>query len=503
MSNLLLATLFFPLFPIIIMMIFPLKENTTKYFSFASMLFNFALSLPLYLNFDSQLASLQFEYSLPLIPSWGASFHLGLDGINLLLVMLTTFLGPIIVLGSFQAIAKSQRLFYSMIFLLQFFMLGTFMAQNLFVFYLFWEAMLIPMFFIIGIWGGERRIYSTIKFFLYTALGSLIMLVAILWLLQAYIFKTGTPNLEFTALYQLGIPFKAQLWLFAAFFLSFAIKVPLFPFHTWLPDAHVEAPTPGSVVLAGVLLKMGTYGIIKLAFPLFPLAAYYLSPSIAILAVISIIYGALLALSHGDIKKIIACSSISHLGFVVLGLVSFNLIGTQGAMIQMVSHGFTAGGLFLIVGMIYERLHTRDLSKFGGIAKSMPVYSVLTLLIVLGAIGLPGTSGFTGEFLILMGYFTYALQNLKEVHEYLPIVLALGALSGVVLGALYMLRFVQHFLFGKTNQQTENLLDLSLREKCLLTSLVLMIFAFGIYPKPFLTKIEKSVDSYLELTTKK
>lgn len=503
MSNLLLATLLFPLLPVIIMTFFPFKEKATKYFSFLSMLVNLALSLPLYFYFDPQTPALQFETILPLIPSWGASFHLGLDGINLLLILLTTFLGPVIVLGSFHAIEKSLRLFYSMIFLLQFFMLGTFMAQNLFVFYLFWEAMLIPMFFIIGIWGGERRIYSTIKFFLYTALGSIIMLVAILWLLQAYIFKTGTPNLEFAALYQLQIPFEAQLWLFGAFFLSFAIKVPLFPFHTWLPDAHVEAPTPGSVVLAGILLKMGTYGIIKLAFPLFPLAAYYLSPSIGLLAVISIIYGALLALSHGDIKKIIACSSISHLGFVVLGLASFNLIGTQGAMIQMISHGFTAGGLFLIVGIIYERLHTRELFKFGGIAKSMPHYSILTLLIVLGAIGLPGTSGFTGEFLILMGYFTHAIESLKEAHEYLPIILALGALSGVVLGALYMLRFVQHFLFGKTTPQTENLKDLDLREKCLLISLVVMIFTFGIYPKPFLTKIEKSVETYLELTTRK
>ena len=503
MSNLLLLILFFPLLPIVILSILPLDDKKTKWFSFISMVIHFVISLPIYYYFNAERADFQFETNFPLISSWGANFHIAVDGINLLLILLTTFLGPIVTLGSFHAIKKSQRFFHSMIFLLQFFMLGTFMAQNLFIFYLFWEAMIIPMFFIIGIWGGERRIYSTVKFFLYTALGSIVMLVAILWLLQAYIFKAGSANLEFIELYRLAIPFDAQIWLFAAFFISFAIKVPLFPFHTWLPDAHVEAPTPGSVVLAGILLKMGTYGIIKLAFPLFPQAAVYLSPSIAILAVVSIIYGALLALSHGDIKKIIACSSISHLGFVVLGLVSFNLIGNQGAMIQMISHGFTAGGLFLIVGMIYERMHTRELSAFGGIAHTMPQYSTLTLLIVLGAIGLPGTSGFTGEFLVLFGYFNSAIQELKLAQNYLPIVLSILSITGVVLGALYMLRFVQHFLFGKMNAQTEKLKDLDLREKCLLISLVAMIFTFGIYPKPFMDKIEKSVEHYIQMTTRK
>ncbi len=503
MSNLLLLVLFFPLFPILILSLFSLKDQTTKWFSFVSMAIHFLLSLPLYFNFNADIIDFQYGTNFTLIRSWGANFHIAVDGINLLLILLTTFLGPIITLGSFNVIKKSQRFFYSMIFLLQFFMLGTFMAQNLFLFYLFWEAMLIPMFFIIGIWGGERRIYSTIKFFLYTALGSIVMLVAILWLLQAYVFKAGSANLEFVELYHLAIPFDAQVWLFAAFFLSFAIKVPLFPFHTWLPDAHVEAPTPGSVVLAGILLKMGTYGIIKLAFPLFPQAAVYLSPTIAILAVISIIYGALLALSHGDIKKIIACSSISHLGFVVLGLVSFSLMGTQGAMMQMISHGFTAGGLFLIVGMIYERMHTRELAAFGGLSQSMPKYSTLTLLVVLGAIGLPGTSGFTGEFLVLFGYFTYALEELQKANTYLPMMLSILSISGVILGALYMLRFVQHFLFGKTNEQTQGLKDLDLREKSLLISLVIMIFALGIYPKPYMDKIEKSVQHYLQMSVRK
>lgn len=502
-NQLLLYVLLFPLLPILVLTFCSLKVEQVKWLSFGSMLFHFFLSLPLYFYFDGNNTALQFETNFPLIRSWGAYFHLGLDGINLLLILLTTLLGPLVVLGSFNTIQKSHRFFYSMIFLLQFFMLGTFMAQNLFVFYLFWEAMLIPMFFIIGIWGGERRIYSTIKFFLYTALGSIIMLVAVIWLLHAYILKGGVPSLEFSDLYQLSIPFGPQLWLFAAFFLSFAIKVPLFPFHTWLPDAHVEAPTPGSVVLAGVLLKMGTYGIIKLAFPLFPQAAYYLSPTIAILAVISIIYGALLALSHGDIKKIIACSSISHLGFVVLGLASFNLMGTQGAMIQMISHGFTAGGLFLIVGMIYERMHTRELTNFGGLAKSMPVYASLSMIIVLGSIGLPGTSGFTGEFLILLGYFSSALQSWKEAHDVLPLILSLGAISGVVLGALYMLRLVQNFLFGPCNSKTEGLKDINVREKFILITLSLFIIAFGVYPKPYLDKIEKSVVNYMTLTQRK
>jgi len=502
-NQLLLYVLLFPLLPILLLTIVPFSSKQCKWISFFSMSFHFLLSLPLYFYFDSAAPALQFEINFPLIRSWGANFHLGLDGINLLLILLTTLLGPLVVLSSFETIKKNERFFYSMLFLLQFFMLGTFMVQNLFAFYLFWEAMLIPMFFMIGIWGGERRIYATLKFFLYTALGSIIMLVAIIWLLHAYILNTGTPSLEFSELYKLAIPFDAQLWLFAAFFLSFAIKVPLFPLHTWLPDAHVQAPTPGSVILAGILLKMGTYGIIKLAFPLFPQAAIYFSPFIGTVAVISIIYGALLALTHADIKKIIACSSISHLGFVVLGLVSFNIIGTQGAMIQMISHGFTAGGLFLIVGMIYERMHTRELTEFGGLAKSMPMYSTLSMIIVLGSIGLPGTSGFTGEFLILLGYFSSAFALFKETQNIFPLILSVAAISGVVLGALYMLRLVQHFLFGPTNKKTENLLDITFKEKFILITLSFFIILFGVYPKPFLDKIEKSVENYTSLSLRK
>ena len=335
-------------------------------------------------------------------------YHIGLDGFNVLLVLLTAFLGPLVVAGAFSAIQKDVKLFYAMVFLIQFTMLGTFLAQDLFLFYVFWEAMLIPMFLIIGIWGGERRIYATVKFVLYTAFGSILMLAAIIYLVYSLQQSTGVTSFSFADLYRHRLPLEVQGWLLAAFALSFAIKVPIVPLHTWLPDAHVEAPTAGSVILAGVLLKMGTYGFIKLGFPLFPQAARAAVNWVMLAAVVSIVYGACLALVQTDIKKIIAYSSISHLGYVMLGLASLDLIGIQGAIIQMVSHGLTAAGLFLMVGMIYERCHTRELAAYGGLAKILPVYSVFFMILTLAAIGLPTTSGFTGEFLVLLGAFNAA-----------------------------------------------------------------------------------------------
>ncbi len=404
---------------------------------------------------------MQFETRLPWIAAWGVYYQIGLDGYNVLLVLLTTFLGPLVVAGAFSAIDRDVKLFYSMVFALQFAMLGTFVAQDLFLFYLFWEAMLIPLFLIIGIWGGERRIYATLKFVLYTAFGSILMLAAVIYLVYSLNATTGVTSFAFADLYRAELPLSVQTILLAAFALSFAIKVPIVPLHTWLPDAHVEAPTAGSVILAGVLLKMGTYGFMKLAFPLFPDAARLYAPLFGTLAVVSIIYGACLALVQTDIKKIIAYSSISHLGYVMLGLVSLDILAIQGAIVQMVSHGLVAGGLFLMVGMIYERCHTRELAAYGGIAKLLPVYSVFLAVLTLAAIGLPTTSGFTGEFLVLLGTFRAAWPLHLQGADY-PLLLSVSAVAGVVLGALYMLWFAQRFLFGAAKAPHLPLVDLNL-----------------------------------------
>ena len=336
------------------------RDELVRWVTFGCMVLQLVVATLLYQRFDGLASGLQFATDVPWIASWGVGYRIGLDGINILLVALTAFLGPLVVMGSWSAVQKDIKLFYAMVLFIQFAMLGTFVAQDLFLFYVFWEAMLIPMFLIIGLWGGERRIYATLKFVLYTAFGSILMLAALIYFVLALHDMRGTMSFAFADLYGLPLPVGTQMWLLAAFALSFAIKVPMFPLHTWLPDAHVEAPTTGSVILAGVLLKMGTYGFMKLGFPLFPEAARAMMPAIMILAVISIVYGACLALVQTDIKKIIAYSSISHLGYVMLGLASLDLIGIQGAILQMVSHGLVAGGLFLMVGMIYERTHSRE-----------------------------------------------------------------------------------------------------------------------------------------------
>ena len=471
------------------------REDWVRGLTLVFMVLQFILVLQLYLQFDAGVAGLQFETRVPWIADWGVYYHVGLDGLNILLVLLTAFLGPLVVAGAFSAVTKDVKLFYSMVFLIQFAMMGTFLAQDLFLFYVFWETMLIPMFLIIGIWGGERRIYATLKFVLYTAFGSILMLAAVIYLVWSLKAQTGITSFAFSDLYGTRLPLNAQVLLFGAFALSFAIKVPVVPLHTWLPDAHVEAPTTGSVILAGVLLKMGTYGFIKLGFPLFPAATEVYTPAIMVLAVVSIIYGACLALVQDDIKKIIAYSSISHLGYVMLGLASLDLLGIQGAIVQMVSHGLTAGGLFLMVGMIYERCHSRALADYGGIAKLLPVYSVFFMILTLAAVGLPTTSGFTGEFLVLMGAFNAAWAQ-QAAGETWPLVLACLAVLGVVLGALYMLRLAQSFLFGEAKAPHQPLKDLNLREKTILAIIVVAVFALGLFPDSFMRKTELAAVQY-------
>ncbi len=481
------------------------SDARARAISLATMTVQFALTALLYAQFDETSAGLQFATQLPWIPQWGVSYRVALDGFNILLVMLTAFLGPIVVLGSWTSIKKDVPLFHGMVLLLQFAMMGAFVAQDLFLFYLFWEAMLIPMFFMIGVWGGARRVYATLKFVLYTAFGSILMLAAVIYLVQSMQVNSGVMSFAFTDLYEARLPLSVQMVLLGAFALSFAIKVPMVPLHTWLPDAHVEAPTAGSVILAGVLLKMGTYGFMKLGFPLFPDAARAFTPVLMTLSVVSIVYGACLALVQSDIKKIIAYSSISHLGYVMLGLLSLELIGIQGAIIQMVSHGIVAAGLFLLVGMIYDRCHTRELSAYGGLARLLPVYSVFFMIFTLASVGLPTTSGFTGEFMALMGAFTAAWPAHLDGNE-LPLILASVAVTGVVLGAMYMLRFALTFLFGavKAPHHTAEhpLLDLSLREKSILGLLAVVVFALGLFPDGALRKTELAAKQYQSLVTR-
>jgi NADH-quinone oxidoreductase subunit M len=499
-STALNALLWLPILGIGLLLIARSDDAGSRLLTVSVMTVQLLLAAWLYWKYDSSVDGLQFVTNVPWIPQWGVSYLVGLDGFNILLVTLTAFLGPLVVLGAHRSIDKDVTLFHVMVLLLQFAMMGAFVAQDLFLFYVFWEAMLIPMFLIIGVWGGPRRIYATVKFFLYTAFGSILMLAAVIWFVQALSRSGGVTSFAFADLYRAQVPLPAQTILLGAFALSFAIKVPMVPLHTWLPDAHVEAPTAGSVILAGVLLKMGTYGFMKLGFPLFPDAARAFTPALMTLSVVSIVYGACLALVQTDIKKIIAYSSISHLGYVMLGLLSLELVGVQGAIIQMVSHGLIAAGLFLLVGMVYERCHTRELSDYGGLARLLPVFSVFFMLFTLASVGLPGTSGFTGEFLSLLGAFRAAWAMHVAGHSY-PLILACLAVLGVVLGALYMLRFALTFLFGKPNAPHQPLLDLSLRERSILSALVIAILALGVFPDSALKKTEHAAKTYIALVS--
>jgi NADH-quinone oxidoreductase subunit M len=498
-AALLNVVLYLPVLGIVLLALVRQQDGFVRSLSLAVMVVQFLLAALLYVRFDGAVEGLQFETRLPWIPDWGVYYQIGLDGYNLLLVLLTAFLGPLVVAGAFTAIRKDVKLFYAMVFLIQFCMLGAFVAQDLFLFYLFWEAMLIPMFLLIGIWGGEHRIYATLKFVLYTAFGSILMLAAVIYLVYSLNESTGITSFAFADLYRSRLPLSVQTVLLLAFGLSFAIKVPMVPLHTWLPDAHVEAPTAGSVILAGVLLKMGTYGFMKLGFPLFPDATRLLATEIMTLAVIGILYGACLALVQTDIKKIIAYSSISHLGYVMLGLISVDLLGIQGAMIQMVSHGLTAGGLFLMVGMIYERCHSRELAAYGGLAKLLPLYSVFFMILTLASVGFPATSGFTGEFLVLLGAFNSSWHEYQQGGGYASLVLSVSAVAGVVLGALYMLWFAERFLFGADKAPHRPLADLNLRETMILGALAAAVFALGLFPDGPLQKTELAARQYQEL----
>jgi NADH-quinone oxidoreductase subunit M len=450
-------------------------------------LVTFAATLALWAQFIPGTADFQFVERYSWIPAFGIEYYLGVDGISLLLIVLTAFLTPLALLSSWESVHKNVKAFLFFILALETAMLGVFVSLDLFLFYIFWDAMLIPMYFLIGIWGYERRIYAAIKFILYTMAGSVLMLIAILALAFAHSSANGSPSFNLIELYGLTLTPRFQWWGFLAFAVAFAIKVPLFPFHTWLPDAHVEAPTAGSVILAGVLLKMGTYGLLRFAFPLFPEAAQYFAPYLALLAVIGIVYGALVAMVQPDMKKLVAYSSVSHLGFVVLGLCALNLQGVQGAVLQMLNHGVSTGGLFMIVGMLSDRRHTRLISEFGGLKEVMPKFVAAFLIITLASIALPFTNGFIGEFLILVGAFKWSPK------------FATVAASGVILSAVYMLWMFQRVNYGPIrNEHNRNLPDLTPREWALVIPTVAMAIFMGVFPNVFLKPMEASVSRSIE-----
>ena len=444
----------------------------------------FVVSLGLWWSYNPADSGWQAAIDVAWIPTWGVRFTLGIDGIALMMVLLTTFIMPLAVLGSWTSIRGKVRSYYALLLVLTTGMLGVFLARDLFLFYVMWEVMLVPMYFIIGIWGGERRIYASLKFFIYTMLPSLLMLVAIIYLGLHVRTATGTPDFSYDHLLSVpNIPQRTALWLFAAFFLAFAVKVPMFPLHTWLPDAHVEAPTAGSVILAGIMLKMGTFGFLRFALPLFPGAA--MNPTIRmiilVLAVIGIIYGALVAMVQPDFKKLVAYSSVSHLGFVMLGIFALTLQSVQGALMVMINHGISTGALFLLVGMMYERRHTRLIDAYGGLARVVPLFAAMLTFVSLSSIGLPGTNGFVGEFLVLIGSFkTYP-------------VLAVIAATGVIFAAAYLLWAIQRILFNPLDKrENSHLPDLNRRELALLLPLVAVIIWLGVYPAPVLRRMQTS-----------
>ncbi|HKZ74895.1 MAG TPA: NADH-quinone oxidoreductase subunit M [Steroidobacteraceae bacterium] len=458
------------------------REPLVRGLSLAVSLVTFAATLYLWWRFDPASADYQFVEQRAWLPAFGIQYLLGVDGISLFLVVLTGFLTPLALLSSWAAVHKSVKVFCFFLLALETALLGVFVAIDLFLFYLFWDAVLIPMYFLIGIWGYERRIYAAVKFILYTMAGSVLMLIAIIGLAWAYSAANGAPSFDLRELHTVTLPWAMQKWFFLAFALAFLIKVPLFPFHTWLPDAHVEAPTAGSVILAGVMLKMGTYGLLRFAFPLFPDAAHVFAPWIALLAVIGIIYGALVAMVQPDLKKLVAYSSVSHLGFVVLGLCAVNVQGVQGAVYQMVNHGVSTGALFMIVGMLSDRRHTRLISEFGGLKAVMPRLVAAFLLITLSSIALPGTNGFVGEFLILIGAFRWDPR------------LTACAATGVILSAVYMLWMFQRVNYGRvTNEKNRGLPDLNAREWGMMIPSAAVAIFMGVAPALFLRPMEPSI----------
>jgi NADH-quinone oxidoreductase subunit M len=473
------ALLFWPVAGATAVLLAPVRW--AKHLALAAALVEFALSVPMWWTF-APAGGMQFAFDLPWMPAWGIRFTLGVDGISLFLVLLTTLLVPLSVLGSYHYITTKERAYYALLLILTSGMIGVFVALDLFLFYVMWEVMLIPMYFIIGVWGGESRLYAAIKFFVYTMLGSLLMLVAILTLVHLVAQRTGVYSFSYehvmTGLADLG---PAAYWLFGAFFLAFAIKVPMFPFHTWLPDAHTEAPTAGSVILAGVLLKMGTYGFLRFAFPFFPAVAQHpvIQTAIIALSVVGIIYGGLVAMVQPDFKRLIAYSSVAHLGFVMLGIWALTLQSVQGALLIMINHGISTGALFFLVGMLYERRHSRLIAAYGGIARVVPMLAAILTLVSLSSIGLPATNGFVGEFLVLLGAF--------RTHP----VAATVATLGVIVAAAYLLWALQRVIYNPLDKrENEKLLDLNARELAVLLPLLACIVWLGVYPKPFLERME-------------
>jgi NADH-quinone oxidoreductase subunit M len=466
-------------------------EPSAKRTALAITTLEFVLSVGLWWALDPSTGRLQLISSTPWIPAWGISYRVGLDGISLVMVLLTTALMPLSVLGSWRYITRRERGFYALMLTLLTGMVGVFLALDLFVFYIFFEVMLIPMYFIIGIWGGANRLYAAIKFFIYTMAGSLLMLVAIVVLVWKVAASTGTLTFAYEYLLEhAGSIGPVAPWLFAAFAIAFAIKVPIFPFHTWLPDAHVEAPTAGSVLLAGVMLKIGTYGFLRFAVPFFPQVA--LSPAVSALmvtlAVIGVVYGALVALVQPDFKKLVAYSSVSHLGFVMLGIWGGSLQSVQGALMVMISHGFSTGALFLLIGMLYERRHSRLIADYGGIARVVPLFSLVLTVVALSSIGLPGLNGFVGEFLVLLGSFA-AYPWATGI-----------ATTGVIFAAAYLLWALQRIIFNRVDQaENETLTDLTPRELAVMVPLLVGILWLGLYPGPVLRRMESASQRYLQL----
>jgi len=484
MEHILSILIFFPAFAAFIG--FLVKSDSIRIYAIVVTAIEFIISMFLWYSFDSSNPNMQFTETIPLITAYGINYIVGVDGISLFLVLMTTFMTLISIIGLTET--RSLKNMMITLLFLEMTMIGVFLCLDAIIFYLFWELSLVPMLYIIGAWGGNLRIYASIKFFIYTFTGSLVMLVGMLYLAYVYFVTTGTWSFSLLDWNMMLLPFDMQLWLFVAFFAGFAIKVPMVPFHTWLPYAHGQAPTIGSVILAAVLLKMGTYGYIRFSLPLFPDASVYFMIPMAILALIAIIYTAMVAFAQEDMKQVIAYSSVSHMGVIILGTFALNVEGIGGSIFLMISHGIVSGALFMLVGVIYDRTHTKMMSEFGGLAKVMPIYATIFAIMLMASVGLPLTIGFVGEFLSLLGFFKVS-----------PILTLLAGLT-IILGAVYMLVLYKKSFFGPiTNPKNESLEDVKGRELVALIPLVALVVILGVYPKPILTPVDTSVKHLVEV----